>query len=216
MELSKEQLIEVKKQLIEQIETTFPEDRKNESIRQIEAMDDTQLIEFLKQNNLIKTGDKNSEQEQCIFCSMVFGDIPITKIDENEKAIAILELNPISNGHSLVIPKDHRSNSEDLNQETQTLAKKLSEKIKEIFKPKDVQIIPGNVMGHEILNILPIYENESLESPRIKKTPEELKELQNKFIDGQIAMDSTPQEIISKEKIEQISEKDMWLPKKVA
>ena len=94
MELPKEQIQDLKKKVIEQINSTFPEDKKTEALKQIETMEEPQFIEFLKQNNLIKT-DGSQPQGQCVFCSIVFGDIPSTKLGENEKAIAILEINPI-------------------------------------------------------------------------------------------------------------------------
>lgn len=212
MEVTPEQLAEVKRQLIEQINSTFPEERKAESIKQIEEMNDEQFVEFLKKNNLLKVSEDVPSGNQCIFCSIVFGEVPSTKIGENEKAIAILELNPVSEGHSLIIPKNHIGKEEDLEEETERLAKETSERIKEIFNPKEIKIIPGNVMGHEILNILPIYQNETLESPRAKKTPEQLKELQEKigFISQKEQIQEKP-----KSKIKQIDAKDIWLPKRL-
>jgi diadenosine tetraphosphate (Ap4A) HIT family hydrolase len=211
MEIAPEQLIEIKKQLIEQINSTFPEERKAESIKQIEEMDNEQFVEFLKKNNLLKISEETQNETQCIFCSIIFGEVPSTKIGENEASIAILELNPISEGHSLVIPKKHLSKEEDLEEETERLAKEVSEKIKETLNPKEVKIIPGNIMGHEILNILPIYKNETIGSPRTKKTPEQLLELQEKL--GLIYKE----EIIEKPSsgIEQINAKDIWLPKRL-
>ena len=45
--------------------------------------------------------------DDCIFCKMVAGQIPITKIYEDEAALAFLDIGPISDGHTLVIPKQH-------------------------------------------------------------------------------------------------------------
>jgi len=47
----------------------------------------------------------------CIFCKIIAGEIPSTKIYEDEKVLAFLDINPINPGHTLVIPKTH---SEDL------------------------------------------------------------------------------------------------------
>ena len=93
MKLSKEQLLEVKKQLIEQVQTTFPEDKKGDTIKQLEEMSDPELIEFVNQNNLIKQSE--NPNQQCIFCSIIFGDLPSIKVGENEKAIAILKAESI-------------------------------------------------------------------------------------------------------------------------
>ena len=43
----------------------------------------------------------------CIFCKIVTGAIPATKIYEDEIVLAFLDIGPISDGHTLVIPKQH-------------------------------------------------------------------------------------------------------------
>ena len=45
--------------------------------------------------------------EDCIFCKIIKGEIPSTKIYEDEKVIAILDLYPDSDCHTLIIPKKH-------------------------------------------------------------------------------------------------------------
>jgi len=43
----------------------------------------------------------------CIFCKMVAGQIPVVKVYEDEIVLAFLDIGPISDGHTLVIPKQH-------------------------------------------------------------------------------------------------------------
>ena len=43
--------------------------------------------------------------EDCIFCKIVRGEIPSAKVLENEKVLAFLDINPVSKGHTLIIPK---------------------------------------------------------------------------------------------------------------
>ncbi|MBP7052749.1 MAG: HIT family protein [Phycisphaerae bacterium] len=43
----------------------------------------------------------------CVFCKMVAGEIPVTKVYEDEAVLAFLDIGPISDGHTLVIPKQH-------------------------------------------------------------------------------------------------------------
>ena len=43
----------------------------------------------------------------CVFCKMVTGEIPVTKIYEDDAVLAFLDIGPISDGHTLVIPKQH-------------------------------------------------------------------------------------------------------------
>ena len=46
--------------------------------------------------------------ENCIFCKILNGDIPSKKIYEDEMVIAIMDVNPVVDGHVLVIPKEHK------------------------------------------------------------------------------------------------------------
>ena len=43
----------------------------------------------------------------CIFCKIVKGEIPCLKVYESEHTLAFLDINPLSNGHTVVIPKHH-------------------------------------------------------------------------------------------------------------
>jgi histidine triad (HIT) family protein len=49
----------------------------------------------------------------CIFCKMVAGRIPVTKIYEDEVVLAFLDIGPVSDGHTLVIPKQHFEKLDD-------------------------------------------------------------------------------------------------------
>ena len=44
---------------------------------------------------------------ECPFCKMVAGQIPITKVYENDDILVFLDIGPISDGHTLIIPKQH-------------------------------------------------------------------------------------------------------------
>ncbi len=43
----------------------------------------------------------------CLFCKMVAGQIPVAKIYEDDVVLAFLDIGPLSDGHTLVIPKQH-------------------------------------------------------------------------------------------------------------
>jgi len=45
--------------------------------------------------------------ENCVFCKIVNSEIPAHKIYEDEHVLAFLDINPINDGHTLVIPKRH-------------------------------------------------------------------------------------------------------------
>lgn len=211
-----ENLEKIRSWLIDQIDKTFPEENKEESKQQILAMNDSELITFLKQNGLIKDsegGEAGSEQK-CVFCSIASGEIPSTSIDSNEKALAILDINPVSEGHTLIIPKEHVSTLSAIPEEAKILAKNIAEKLQKVFFPKKTEIIESEAMGHYMINVFPIYENESLTSQRKRKTPQELIELKSK-IDSFLEIIKKPEEIKQEEpQIQQFNEKNFWLPKK--
>ena len=43
----------------------------------------------------------------CVFCKIVSGEIPTQKVYEDEHSLVFLDINPVSKGHTLVIPKTH-------------------------------------------------------------------------------------------------------------
>ena len=43
----------------------------------------------------------------CVFCKMVRGEIPVAKVYEDGAVLAFLDIGPVSDGHCLVIPKEH-------------------------------------------------------------------------------------------------------------
>ena len=212
--LPEEQIKQIKEQIIKQIELTFPDDKKNSAIRQIKAMNVEELEEFLTKNNMIKSSSPGQgiEKPGCIFCSIISGDVNSYKIDENEQSLAILEINPISKAHILILHKEHNSDPKKIPKQAFTLAKKIAKKIKTKFSPKNVEISVSCVMGHCILNILPIYKNEKLNSERKQAGQEELLEIQKileiKKKTPKIKKPKT--NIISKEET-----KKLWLPRRL-
>ncbi len=48
-------------------------------------------------------------KNDCIFCAIAEGEIPSFKIYEDDVALAYLDINPFAEGHTLVIPKEHRT-----------------------------------------------------------------------------------------------------------
>ena len=56
--------------------------------------------------------------EKCIFCRIIAGEIPSTKIYEDDLVYAFLDINPINPGHVLVIPKEHHESSSTIPEAT--------------------------------------------------------------------------------------------------
>ncbi len=205
--LNSEQTEQIKNQLIRQIEKSFPEDKKEFAKKQIEEMSSEELKKFLEKNQLIKTEKK---LEDCVFCSILSEKINSYKIDENKKAIAILEINPLSRGHILIIPKEHLLSADKIPVSVFSLAKKVAKKLKTKLKPKIVEISSSNLFGHEILNIIPSYENEDSSEKRPAK-PEELEELQKILIKTKKPAQKPKKIKVDPKKLG----RKIWLPKRI-
>ena len=54
----------------------------------------------------------------CLFCKIVNGEIPCHKVYEDDKIIAFLDIQPLTRGHTLVIPKEHASSMDRLSQDS--------------------------------------------------------------------------------------------------
>jgi histidine triad (HIT) family protein len=186
----------MKRELIEHINNNFPEDKRDSAIEQISSMNESEFIEFLKTNNLIK------DSEKCVFCSIIFKEIPSTQIAENEKAIAILEINPISEGHTIIIPKSHLTKIEEIDSSTKKFAEKIKNLIEKKLNPKKVELFYSEAFGHQIINILPVYSDETQNSKRTKSNSEELEKTKNKILEKDLKENE-------KQVIEEISKKEI-------
>ena len=211
--LPPEQIENIKEQFLSQLEqTNLP--NKEEIKQSIKAMNPKELEEFLKQNNLIKDQDVSSSPQplpspgqQCIFCSISKGEVESYKIDENKNSLAVLELNPATKGHILIIPKKHISSSNEIPQTAFSLAKKIAKKLKTKLKAKDVSITTSNIFGHEIIQVIPQHKDQEL-NKKHQATQEELQELQK-------LLEKKPKPKSAKPKTKKVKEKKLWLPRRI-
>lgn len=56
------------------------------------------------------------EARKCIFCSIADGEIPAAKLLETDRIVCFLDINPVNEGHALVVPKRHVESLLDLRQ----------------------------------------------------------------------------------------------------
>jgi histidine triad (HIT) family protein len=84
----------------------------------------------------------------CIFCKIVKGEIPCFKVFENDDVLAFADINPISRGHVLIIPKRHIENMWEATEEelvtVMRTAKKLIHAIKDALNPDGVAVLQLN------------------------------------------------------------------------
>lgn len=70
----------------------------------------------------------------CIFCKIAAGEIPSTKVFENEKVLAFKDLNPQAPVHILVIPKTHISSADEINADNAAIVSDIFAVIPDIAK----------------------------------------------------------------------------------
>jgi len=56
--------------------------------------------------------------DNCIFCKIISGEIPSSKVYEDDKVLAFLDISQATKGHTLVIPKEHVRNILEMSAET--------------------------------------------------------------------------------------------------
>lgn len=119
--------------------------------------------------------------EDCIFCKIIKGEIPSFKVYEDDKVLAFEDINPISEGHTLIIPKNHAENLWEISAEDlaaiHLASKKVADAIKEALNPIGVAALQLNGRGanqvvmHYHLHLIP----RSSGAPELPVTNWELK-----------------------------------------
>lgn len=108
----------------------------------------------------------------CLFCKIVSGDIPSYKIYEDNIVIAFLDINPDSNGHTLIIPKKHYLDINDIPLDTIShifkVAKELKNKLDKKLNTEGLTFIQNNgdiqEVKHFHLHLKPYYKNNEIKS----------------------------------------------------
>ena len=112
--------------------------------------------------------------QDCVFCQIVQGKLPTHKIWEDERFLAILDINPNTPGHTLLLPKIHEPYVFDLEPELYSslfeLAKKLSKPMLEMTQAKRIGlVIQGFTVPHVHVHLVPMNDVHDLDDS--KATP---------------------------------------------
>ena len=101
----------------------------------------------------------------CIFCKISNGDIPSYTVYENDYVRCFLDINPMSNGHTLIVPKKHFLDVndidleylEEINKASKIIVKLLNEKL----NPSGIRLLQNNgnlqEVKHYHLHVIPSY-----------------------------------------------------------
>jgi histidine triad (HIT) family protein len=118
--------------------------------------------------------------ESCIFCRIAQKQVPASVIFENEKVMAFLDIRPLSEGHTLVIPKAHYESIFDIPKDLiaylHGVTKRIAIAVAEATNADGIRINQqnGKAAGQDILHlhvhVIPRYEGQKL--PRFSETSE--------------------------------------------
>jgi len=115
-----------------------------------------------------------NEEKDCIFCKIVKGEIPTTKVYDSDNFIGILDIHPKAPGHTVIIPKKHFKSLLDM---PSSLGGELLDAIKEIglklikdSKGEAFNVIvnngeaAGQVVMHAHVHVIPRKRGDGLKS----------------------------------------------------
>ena len=140
----------------------MPEQMTEEQLKELEEklknMSPEELAQFQKQ--------------QCIFCQIISGKVPSTKVYEDEHSITILDINPAAKGHLLLIPKEHYvimpQVPDNIITHLYLVAQKLSNVLLRSLKLSGTNIfvanglVAGQKAQHFMMHIIPRKEGDGL------------------------------------------------------
>lgn len=112
------------------------------------------------------------KDNNCIFCKLANGEIPTATLYEDEDFRVILDANPASKGHALIIPKEHYANLYELEDslagKAMILAKKMIVKMTDVLGCDGYNLVQNNgecagqTVFHFHLHLIPRYKDDGV------------------------------------------------------
>lgn len=111
-------------------------------------------------------------QDNCIFCKIAAGEIPSATIYEDDDFRVILDIEPASKGHALILPKEHFANLYELSDEVAAkalvVAKKVMAKMTDIVGCDGYNVVQNNggaagqTVFHFHIHLIPRYKEDDV------------------------------------------------------
>ena len=105
--------------------------------------------------------------DNCIFCKIISGEIPSSKVYEDDKVLAFLDISQATKGHTLVIPKEHVRNILEMSAETAetvfSRVPKIARAVQKATKAIGMNIlnnneeVAGQTVFHTHVHLVPRY-----------------------------------------------------------
>ena len=113
-----------------------------------------------------------SQASDCVFCKIIAGEIPCFKLHEDDDTLAFMDINPASEGHALVIPKEHSADVHGISDaaisSTVVTAKKIASAIEKTLNPGGMNLVQCNGPAaaqsvlHFHMHVLPRHQGDEL------------------------------------------------------
>jgi len=123
-----------------------------------------------------------AQDPDCLFCSIVAGEIPSTIVDEDERTIAFMDINPATRGHALVVPRAHSRDLLDVSEEDlaacAAAARRLAGRVSERLDADGVNLLNScgraawQTVFHFHIHVIPRYDDDPLKMPWIPRAAE--------------------------------------------
>jgi histidine triad (HIT) family protein len=111
----------------------------------------------------------------CIFCKIIAGELPATIVDEDERTVSFMDINPATRGHALVIPREHATDLGEIPAEDLAAcaiaAQRLAGKAKANLGADGVNLLNAygvaawQTVFHFHIHVIPRYEDDPLRLP---------------------------------------------------
>lgn len=94
----------------------------------------------------------------CVFCKIVEGNISSIRVYEDDKTLAFMDINPVNDGHTLVVPKKHSANILEITEEdiraVAATARKVALAVDKALSPEGMNLMQSNgrVAGQEVFH----------------------------------------------------------------
>jgi histidine triad (HIT) family protein len=115
---------------------------------------------------------------ECIFCAIVAGGAPGRRVAESDRALAFLDINPVADGHTLVLPKEHVGDiwglADDVGADVWKLTMRVARRIREVLEPDGLTLFQANGRAgwqevfHFHMHVVPRWTGDGLVRPRPK------------------------------------------------
>ena len=123
----------------------------------------------------------------CLFCKIINKEIPSEIIYEDDKVMVFLDINPTTNGDTLIVPKDHFETMFDIDDDLLIYINNIYKKLYPIYKEKlqcdGLSLTTNFGIAQEIkhfhMHFVPRYKNDEVKYLSNKSILKDLKEIQN-------------------------------------